>query len=351
MVPLLVTTFFVMGLSFTCSLCEAVLYSVPNTHVASLKAEGRSSGLALANLKERIDRPITAILTLNTIANTAGAAVCGALAAAALSDTGMVAYSVVLTVAILLFSEILPKTIGVVYAKPLAPLLAQPIAAGVFLLTPLVLVISGITRFVNRGADTNGVSQEEIASLARLGHQSGAIDADEAAVIENVLSLPETITRAIMTPRVVVDALDADASVGEVLAANPGMLHSRIPVWEGTLDNVIGMVFHRDLLNLESHEGHRKVRELIRPVEFVGDQERVDRVLEILLQKKRHLLVVLDEFGGFAGVVTLEDVMEEILGQEIVDEFDDVADMRQLAESRREATVKRMKGRSTDVQR
>lgn len=351
MVPLLATTAAVMAVSATCSLCEAVLYSVPATHVEALQKDGRSSGAVLAHLKARIDRPITAILTLNTVANTAGAAVCGALASEALSEQNVYVFSAALTVGILLFSEIVPKTVGVVYAKLLAPFLAHPLNAVVLVMTPVIATISLVTRAINRGHDTNAVSQEEIASLARLGHQSGAIDADEVAVIENVLGLPERPVRAIMTPRTVVFALDADRSVGEVLTANPGILHSRIPVWDGTIDNVVGMVFHRDLLALESHEGHRKVRELLRPVEFVGDQEPVDRVLEVLLQRKKHLLVVLDEFGGFAGVVTLEDVMEEILGQEIVDEFDDVANMRDLAVARREAAIKRMKGRAVDGQR
>jgi CBS domain containing-hemolysin-like protein len=345
MITLALTTLVVISISAACSLCEAVLYSVPATHIEALQQEGRSSGDVLAKLKAQIDRPITAILTMNTVANTAGAAVCGALASEALSEGNVLLYSAALTLVILLFSEIVPKTVGVVYARGLAPLLAHPIAAGVFVLTPVVVVISLLTRLVSRGAEAPKVSQEEIASLARLGERSGAIDQDEAKVIENVLNLPDRMVRSIMTPRTVVVALDADRTVGEVLTVNPGMMHSRIPVWEGEVDHVIGMVFHRDLLALESNEGHRKVRELVRAVDFIGDQEPVDQVLEILLKRKKHLLVVLNEFGGFSGVVTLEDVMEEILGLEIIDEFDDVADMRELAVERREQAIRRMKAR------
>ena len=195
MISLAFTTLGVVSISAACSLCEAVLYSVPAAQVESLQAEGRSAGRVLAKLKEQVDRPITAILTMNTIANTAGAAVCGALASDVLSEGGVLAYSAALTVVILLFSEILPKTVGVVYAKLLAPWLAHPIAAFVYVLTPLVAVIGLLTKLISRGQGGQTVSQEEISSLARLGERSGAIDKEEANVIQNVLALPERMVR------------------------------------------------------------------------------------------------------------------------------------------------------------
>lgn len=339
MVPLLVTAFSVVLISAFCSLCEAVLYALPATEVARLKEEGHPSGARLEHLRERIDEPITAILTLNTVANTAGAAVAGSLAAKALGDGQVVLFSAALTVAILLFSEILPKTFGVVYTRALGPVLSGPISLLVVLLKPAILIIGFLTRMISRGRE-EGVSPEEIVSLARLGSRSGAIDAGEAAVIQNILGLPEVPARSIMTPRTVVYALGAATTIGEAQDHERLMIHSRVPIYDQSVDDIVGMVFRRDVLACEEPE--RTVRTLVRPVEFVGQNEPVDRVLELMLEHKRHMLVVVDEFGGFAGVVTLEDVLEEILGEEIVDEFDQVADLRQLAVQRRKAALSRM---------
>lgn len=339
MVALLVTALSVVVVSAFCSLCEAVLYALPATEVARLKEEGHPSGARLERLRSRIDEPITAILTLNTVANTAGAAVAGSLAARALDEGQVVLFSAALTVAILLFSEILPKTFGVVYTRALGPALSGPLALLVVLLKPAILVIGFVTRMISSGRE-EGVSSEEIVTLARLGSRSGAIDAGEAAVIQNILGLPDVPARSIMTPRTVVFSLDASTTVADAQDHESLMVHSRIPVHDGRVDDIVGMVFRRDVLACE--EAERSVRFLVRPVEFVGQKEPVDRVLELMLEHKRHMLVVLDEFGGFAGVVTLEDVLEEILGEEIVDEFDEVADLRELAVQRRTAALSRM---------
>lgn len=341
MLPLLVTTASVVLISAICSLTEAVLYSLSPSAIEQLRAEGRPAGKALHALREHVDRPITAILTVNTVANTAGAAVAGALAAQALGEGNVVLYSIALTITILLFSEIIPKTFGVVYSRALAPWLARPLQLTVWLLTPVILVITLITRLISRNKDSGEVSQDEIISIANLGFRSGSIDADEAAVIRNVLALSETPTRSVMTPRTVVFALDVDTRVAAAQAEDRLMVHSRIPVFHGRMDEIVGLVYRRDVL-AESDTG-RSLAHLVRPVPIVGDREPVDRVLELLLEHRGHLLVVVDEFGGFAGVVTLEDVMEEILGKEIVDEFDEVADLRALAAARRDAALARMR--------
>lgn len=341
MVPLLLTAAAVVLISAFCSLCEAVLYSLPATHIARLKEEGHPAGARLEALRDRIDEPITAILTVNTVANTAGAAVAGSLATKALGEGNVVLFSAALTVAILLFSEILPKTFGVVYTRTLGPALSGPLSLMVFVLKPVIAIIGFVTRMISSDQD-EGVSQEEIASLARLGSRSGAIDAGEAAVIENILSLPDRPARQIMTPRTVVFSLDGAMSVAEAQKDPRLMVHSRMPVYHDTVDDIVGMVFRRDVLACEEEDS--PIDRLVRPVEFCGEQEPVDQTLELMLKHKRHMLVVLDEFGGFAGVVTLEDVLEEILGEEIVDEFDQVADMRDLAVQRRTAALERMNG-------
>ncbi len=324
--------------SAVCSLFEAVLYSVPASHIEAMRAEGRNSGIVLAKLREKVDEPIAAILSLNTIANTSGAAVAGALAAHALGEGSVLGFSVAFTLAILLFSEIIPKTVGVLYSRELAGWIAVPLRLLVLVFTPLVWLIGLVTRLLGTGAGAE-VSTEEIISLARLGHRTGAIDADEAAVIQNILALSDTTTKSIMTPRTVVYSLAADTPVEEAREQEGLMIHARIPIHGDDLDDILGIAFRRDVLT--APEG-QTVGHVVRPVGFVGEQERADRLLELILEHSTHMLVVLDDFGGFAGIVTLEDVMEEILGKEIVDEFDVVSDMRALARERRDAALARI---------
>ncbi|MCO4747768.1 MAG: HlyC/CorC family transporter, partial [Proteobacteria bacterium] len=328
----------VIVISAMCSLFEAVLYAVPASHVESLAKDGKRSGEILEQLRERIDEPIAAILTLNTIANTAGAAVAGALAAQALGEGNVMLFSAAFTIGILLFSEIIPKTIGVVHNRVVAAWIARPLAVLVFVFKPFILLVGGLTRLIgSSGGDAGSV--EEIMSLARLGTRSGTIDADEAAVIQNILQLNTRQTREIMTPRTVVYTLHVGQAVEELLEDPRLMVYSRIPVHGEDLDDVLGAVYRRDIL---SADPEATLATLVRPVDFVGEREPVDRLLELILAHSRHLMVVLDDFGGFAGVVTLEDVMEEILGKEIVDETDVVTDMRALALEKKAAALSRM---------
>ncbi len=341
MLPLALTTAAVVLISAFCSLCEAVLYSVPASEIARLKEKGDKAGLRLAALREHVDEPITAILTVNTVANTAGAAVAGALATKALGEGQVILFSAALTVAILLFSEIVPKTFGVVYTRALAPILSGPLTGMVFVLKPVVLLIGFVTRLISRG-QKGGITPDEIVSMARAGSSSGVIDEGEARVIQNILGLSKRRAKDIMTPRTVVFALPAGISVGEAAAHKKLMVHSRVPVYDDGIDDIMGFVFRRDVLATSDNDlplGH-----LVRPGEFVVELEPVDVVLDTMLEHKLHMLMVVDGFGGFAGVVTLEDVLEEILGEEIVDEFDQVADLRELAMQRRAAALKRIEG-------
>jgi CBS domain containing-hemolysin-like protein len=340
MFALLATALIVVLISAACSLCEAVLYSVPIPYVESLKAEGSRTGQLLAQLRERVDEPITAILTLNTVANTAGASVAGALAAQSLSERNVVVFSIALTLCILFLSEILPKTIGVLYTRPLSRVIALPLSWLVVLFKPIILVVFTFTRLLTRNRTDEGVSHEEIVGLARLGTRKGTIDADEAAVIQNVLALSETTARSAMTPRPVVFALDAATTLDEALERPELMVHSRIPIYDEDVDVIVGMVFRRDVLAADP-EVVSTVGELLRPIPFVVDSDMLDASLEVFLEHRQHMIIVLDEFGGFAGVLTLEDVMEEILGKEIVDEFDEVDDLRGLAIARRNRALAR----------
>ena len=339
MAELIVAVAAAVLISAMCSLFEAVLYSVPVGHIESLANADRKAGRILQRLRENVDRPIAAILSLNTIANTAGAAVAGAAAATVFGEAWVGYFSAAFTLAILMFSEVIPKTAGVVYNRPLALVVAPPLALLVWLFRPLIWLCGMVTRVVSQGREPEHVSEEEILGLARMGQQTGALESDQAAVIANILTLQDKSVRDIMTPRTVVFALPASTTLEE-LRTRGTFEHSRIPVYDKNPDDVVGIVLGREVLAaMAGGSGEARLEEMMRPVDFVAESVGLDRLLRMFMEKRQHLLIVLDEFGGLAGVVTLEDVIEEILGQEIVDEFDRVADLRELARRRRERTL------------
>ncbi len=340
MTALVITVAAVITISAMCSLFEAVLYSVPASHVESLAESGRSSGRLLKQLRSNVDRPITAILSLNTISNTAGAALAGALATGVFGAEWFVGFSAAFTLSILMLSEILPKTAGVVYSRPLAGLVARPLQALVWLFMPLVRLSRLATRAIAGARETDQVSGEEIAVMARLGTRTGVIHEDQARVIENILSLESKTVSQVMTPRTVLFTLAAERTVDEIYREAGVLTYSRIPVWADSKENILGIAHQRDILaSVARDELEVKLEQLVKPVRFVLDKTNLSRVLALFLERGEHLFVALDEFGGLAGVVTLEDVMEEILGKEIVDEYDQVTDLRQLAELRRQQVL------------
>ncbi len=326
-------------ISAMCSLFEAVLYSVPLGHIESLAAEGRKAGLILQSLRKDVERPIAAILSLNTIANTAGAAIAGAAAERVFGDEWIGYFAAFFTFAILIFSEVIPKTAGVVYNRGLSVIIARPLQLLVILFTPLIWLTGLVTQLISRGKSTEEVSQNELVVLARLGLKSGTIDADHAEVIENVLSLESKTVRDIMTPRTVMFSLSADLSIAEVQDKGSVLNHSRIPVYDKDADDIVGIVLRRDLLTSKLEGSDARIADLMRPIDFVAQTVTVDRLLRMFMERGQQLLMVIDEFGGLAGLVSLEDVLEEILGKEIVDEFDQVADLRELARHRRRRTL------------
>ena len=328
-------------ISAMCSLFEAVLYSVPVGHVESMVESKRSAGKILQGLRENVDRPIAAILSLNTIANTAGAAVAGAAAAKVFGEIWLGYFSAAFTLAILMFSEVVPKTAGVVYSRSLATVIARPLQLLVWLFQPLIWLCGSVTYLISRGGQSPSVSEDEILGLARIGRQTGAIETDQAVAIENILSLEKKAVRDIMTPRTVAVMIGAETTVDELRKQKTVLNYSRIPIFDKDGEDVVGMINRRDVLTaMADGRGSLRLDEMMRPVDFVVESFSLNRLLRKFLARGQHLLMVLDEFGGLAGLVTLEDVLEEILGQEIVDEFDQVADLRELARNRREETLK-----------
>ncbi|WP_320170377.1 hemolysin family protein [Maridesulfovibrio sp.] len=324
-------------ISAYCSVSEAVLYSFPWSKIEILRREGRKSGQILHKLRTNVDRPITAILTLNTVANTAGASFAGAAWIAVYGPQSLPWFTVGFTILILLFSEILPKTIGVVYCQPLGRALARPTEILIYIFLPVIWICGFMSRLVSRKGSGPQATEEDIRAMVNLTRRSGAIKPYEALSIANILSLDDKIVEQIMTPRTVVFSLQADMTVAEAHDKFSAWPHSRIPVYEGDdPEDIVGVIYRRSVFEaLADDHDDVKLSELMKPVRFVLENITLDKLLVKFLESRMHLFVVLDEYGGMSGVVTLEDVMEEILGSEIVDETDQVVDMRELARRRR----------------
>lgn len=333
-----------IGISAMCSVFEAVLYSVPLGHIEVLSQSNKLSGHLLQKLKKDIHQPITAILTLNTIANTAGAAIAGASAAVVFGDQFLAWFSAAFTFAILLFSEILPKTIGVAYCKKLAPWVALPLHWLVKILTPATWLIQTITKLIPTTQRELLVSAEEIQAIATFSRRSGEIDRQEERVITNILELKNKSVREAMTPRTVTFSLSANLSVSEATEfAEKWDLHSRAPVYNKDSDDVVGIVMRKDvLINAAKGNNNIKLIDLMHPVNFVPESAQLARVLIDFIEHRRHLFVVVDEYGGVTGVISLEDIIEEIVGQEIMDESDKTKDMRELAKHKRKTLLSQL---------
>jgi CBS domain containing-hemolysin-like protein len=332
-----------VSISAICSVLEAVLYSVPNSYLEIAQKKGVPSAPIITKLKSDIHRPITAILTLNTIANTMGAAVAGAAAAAVFGDHNLVWFSVAFTLTILVFSEILPKTIGVAYCRELAPWVATPIKILVTFLKPIIFFCQTITRLIPRHSEESLTSAEEVMAIAALSRRSGQIDSQEEMVITNILGLKDKDVIDAMTPRTVTFALNEKTSVSEAITfRDKWNLHSRVPVYRDEPDDISGIVLRKDvLLSAADDMDSLELSALALPVHFVPETAPLSIVLLDFIKKKQHLFVVVDEYGSMTGVISMEDIIEEIFGQEIMDESDQIKDMRALAKKKRKEKAAR----------
>lgn len=325
-------------ISSVCSLFEAVLYSVPMRHIETLVQKKKKSGMIFKTLKENVERPITAILSLNTIANTAGAAVAGAAATAVFGHQWIGYFSAFFTLAILIFSEVIPKTAGVIYARSLVPFVAGPLRVMVTLMTPAIWLCSHITGLIARGKREDAISRDEVKILAQISLRTGGIKPFQESVIDNILSLDTKTVKDVLTPRTVVFSLSGRLTPEEASKNPDGWEHSRFPVYDENREDIVGIVLTRELFMALS-EGRKDMRltELMRPVHFVVETAKLSNVLMEFMGTRQKLFVVIDEYGGLSGIISLEDIMEEILGREIMDESDQVADKRELARQRRKS--------------
>jgi CBS domain containing-hemolysin-like protein len=339
--------FLVVGLatviSAFCSVAEAVLYSVPWSFIERLRKGGKKSGLLLAELRRKIKEPISAILTLNTIANTAGAAIAGAIAGRVFGTENLAYFSMAFTLIILIFSEIIPKTLGVIYAKTLAAPLARPMFGLVWFFRPAIWLTNGIVRFMKVKKIGPASSEEDLMAAISLTRRAGAIKPYEERSMYNILTLDKKMVRDVMTPRTVIFSLPSHLTVSEARRLKTSWPNSRIPVFDNDdPEDIIGLVYRRDVMGaLADARDDVRISQLMKQVRFVVESLTLNRLLGKFLESRIHLFVVLDEYGGLAGVVTLEDVLEEILGKEIVDETDQVVDMREFARQQRAELIRR----------
>lgn len=336
MVELILSVSIALVISAMCSLFEASLYSIPMSHVEMMVQSGSKAGRILKDLRQEIQRPISAILTLNTVANTAGAAIAGSAATIVFGHKWLGVFTALFTLAILFLSEIIPKTAGVAYSQTLAPLIARPLLWFVWVFTPVVWLVQFMTRLVAKDKIETIVSAEEIIALARMGRRAGKIHPDEERVIRNILILKMKKAHEIMTPRTVVFSLSEHLTLREAREKGGLWPHSRVPVYDKDQEDIVGLVLRKDLLAaLADDREDLRLSDLMRPVHFVPESATADKLLTEFLERRQHLFVVIDEYGGLSGVLSLEDVLEEIVGREIVDELDKAEDMRELARRRR----------------
>ncbi len=332
MTILLIYLFFALSISFLCSLLESVILSVTQAYTALLIKNGKKSGHILKNMKKNINHPLVAILTLNTIASVAGATVIGAQAYHLFGSEWVAVSSGILTLMILVCSEIIPKTLGVVYWKRIAPVAAYMLKGLIFITFPIVIILEAISQFIARKGKQPKITREEIMVLAEIGESEGILSKKEARIMKNIFLLNKIRTEDILTPRSVIFALQKDQTVKEVIDEHGTLPFSRIPVYGKGHDDIIGIISRRELFEAYHHGRENEMLEkMLSPIFAVPDSKSIADLLDEFISRREHFFLVIDEYGGTEGIVTLEDAIETLLGVEIVDEFDSVEDMRVFA--------------------
>ena len=321
-----------IGVSFLCSILEAVLLSMNSSYVTVLKRKKPRVGDILKDLKANIDRPLSAILSLNTIAHTVGAAGVGAQALVVFGSAYVSITSAILTLAILIFSEIIPKTLGATYWKELSGFSAYATKGLIYVTYPLVILSMGITRMLSRDEKEPTMSREEFSAMADLGFEEGVFEEGESKIFKNLIKFRSLKVRDVMTPRIVVIKFREDLTIKETLKKKEQLHVSRMPVYGEGEEDITGYILKNDLYyNLSEGNGEKTLKDIRRDVMIVPEAASLKELFERLLEKQEHIAVAVDEYGGFSGVVTMEDAVETLLGMEIVDEIDTIEDMQKLA--------------------
>jgi len=322
-----------VGVSFVCSVLESVLLSINMSYVAVLEKERPAIGKLLRLQKENINKSIASILILNTIANTLGAAAVGAQASVVFGNDAVVIVSIVLTFAILFLSEIIPKTIGAIYWKQLAPLSAYFIRVFIWITYPIILTTLAVTNKISQGKDdSQTLTKEELLESMLMSEDEGVIDEKESDVIENMLNLDNIKVSEVLTPRSVVFALDENMTVKEVIETEEAIFKfSRIPVYSGSIEDVTGIMLTKKLFRQALKDDSVALKTIKKDIFAIHENIPVSKALDLFISKKEHMFLVKDSYDQTEGILTLEDCVETILGVEIMDESDTTADMRELA--------------------
>jgi CBS domain containing-hemolysin-like protein len=329
-------------ISFICSVLESVLLSVTMPYISVLEKEKPSVGKLLKSHKVHINKSIASILILNTIANTLGAAAVGAQAESIYGAGAVFYVSIVLTFAILFFSEIIPKTIGAVYWKSLAPFAAYVIRFFIFITYPIILMTLFVTNKIKKNDDGMSLTKEELIESTLMSEDEGVLDEKESDVIENILLLDKIKIQEILTPRTVVFGLDGNRTIKDIIGNEPAIFNfSRVPVFDGDIENITGMIMTKKIFKQALEDDSVTLKTIQKDIYKINENIPVSRALDLFIKKKEHMFLVLDSYDQTEGIVTLEDCVETILGVEIVDESDSDADMREVAKHKM-----RMKRRS-----
>ncbi len=324
-----------LGISFLCSVMEAVLLSVTPAFIAQTQQKRPALGKRIKALKDDVDKPLAAILSLNTIAHTVGAAGAGAQAARVFGDAFVGVISAVLTFLILVLSEIIPKTLGAVYWRSLTPTVIRILIPILWIMWPFVKMAQLLTRIIAPSRKRSLISRDEFLALADLGVREGVMNKQDSRMLKNVFRFSRIQASDIMTPRNVMYALPETLAVSDVMDNQPETRFSRIPLYRKNHDDIAGFVLNQDILLAAARgELDTKLSEIMRPIPVLPETATLERILELLLESRSHIVLAVDEYGGTAGIVTMEDLMETLLGLEILDEGDRIADMREFARSR-----------------
>ncbi|APX98997.1 CNNM domain-containing protein [Lacinutrix venerupis] len=334
--------------SFLCSILEAVLLSVTPTFINVKKQEGKSYALALEALKKDVDRPLIAILTLNTIAHTVGAILVGKEAEGLYGNGdgyGVFIVSAVMTILILVASEIIPKTIGATYWKSLANFTTKALNILIFPLkwTGLLWIMQLTTKLIGGKGHGSVLSREGFLVMADMAHEEGVFVDNESKIIKNLLTFKEVLVKDIMTPRTVMKIENETTTVEDFFNKNMNVRFSRIPVFQDTEDNIKGLVLKDEIFKeMALGNGSKKLSELKRNIVHVDRETPIPTLFEKLVEGRNHLASVVDEYGTVSGLVTMEDVIETLLGLEIMDESDNVSDLQHQARKNWEARAKKL---------
>jgi CBS domain containing-hemolysin-like protein len=344
---LLLYFFAAVIISFICSILESVLLSVNMAYISVLEKERPRIGSLLKSHKLGINKSIASILILNTIANTLGAAAVGAQAESLYGHGAVVYVSVILTFAILFFSEIIPKTIGAVYWKSLAPMAAYVIRIFIWITYPIILMTLFVTNRISKKDDTQGLTKEELIESTLLSEDEGVLGEKESDVIENILLLDKIKIKEILTPRTVVFGLDGNRTIKDIVENEPAIFKfSRVPVYEDSIEYTTGIVMTKKIFHQALKDDTVALKTIQKNIFKISENLPVSKALDLFIKKKEHMFLVLDGYDQTEGIVTLEDCVETILGVEIVDESDSDVDMREVAKQK--MRLKRRLNNSSD---